>query len=144
MIDKASFSQLKTNYPFIAYLPDKLQDLIAREIPPEQEQVTFYKVKIEGKNGCLLLVERKLIAFWTSKLLFKKFPTMQEFSFAQVNELKNQDSNDLYIHSSADPTIKNEDYEEGKFSFESSAERDAVMGIIRSKSPRLATADTAN
>ncbi|MBG6131426.1 hypothetical protein IWQ47_002705 [Aquimarina sp. EL_43] len=137
MIDKNSFNNLKKKYYFLSDLPDKLQGLISDELSPNSNIIGAYEVMINDKNGCILLLENKLLAFWMSKILFKKFPTLQEFDYAQINEVKNIENEGLYIHSSADLEILNEDYEEGKFIFESSAEKDEVAKIITSKSSRL-------
>jgi hypothetical protein len=137
MITKTSFNQIKATYPFISEFPEKLQELISSQIAPDSEISSVSKVTINGKNGCLFLLENKAVAFWLTRFLFKKLPTVQEFHFSQINEIKTVDSKGLFIHASSDPNVLNEDYEEGQFVFESAKEKEEIEKVLRSKSSRL-------
>lgn len=137
MINKKSFNALKEKYYFLSNLPDKLQDLISNELSPDSDVICACQVMINDKKGCILILENELLAFWMSKILFKKFPTFQKFNYLQINEIKDIENTGLYIHSSADHEIMDKDYEEGKFIFESPAEKDKISEIIINKSSRL-------
>lgn len=137
MINKAAFSAIKNQYPFLSSLPDKLQELISDQISPDDQINSVKKVSIGGKDGCLILLGNKAVACWMSRFLFKKFPTVQEFHFAQINQLNEVDSKGLFIHASADPEKPNEDYEEGGFVFDSANERNEAERLIRGNAPRI-------
>ena len=137
MIDKSSFDALKSQHNFIHHLPEKLQELISDGLEPESDIQYICPISVNGKSGCLVMLDNKMTAYWISKLLFMKFPTMQEFNYSQVNQMNALDGNKLYLHCSADPQKQQEDYEEGEFGFQTESERTVVAQIIKSGAVRL-------
>lgn len=136
MIDKTTFDVIKKQYHFLSSLPDKLQELISYELSPDDQISTIKKVTIGGKDGCLVFAQNRLVAFWMSRLLFKKFPTLQEFYFTQIDQLEEIGTQSLFIHACADSLNPTENYEEGEFVFESVMERVDALRLIKANSPQ--------
>jgi hypothetical protein len=137
MIDQTSFDELKSNSPFLSDLPANLQDIICGKLTPESNILKIYQVSVNGKSGCLFALEHEMVAYWITKILFKKLPTYQEFNYSQLNEVRSVNDTTLFMHSSANPEVLDRDYEEAKFTFQSATDKEEAMEIASNKAPRL-------
>lgn len=138
MLDSTTFSQLQSVHPAIAGLSDKIKDLLRGELTPGETVESSYAVQIRGSAGAVVATSHRLIGVWVTKMLiFFKFPTIQEFSFEQMNTVQ-VESGSVYLHASPVPGDREEDYEEGTFQFVNSDEASAFGQLVRGRSPRLA------
>lgn len=138
MLDPTSFQQIASAHPPIAGLSEKVAEILRDELGPDESVEASYSVTISGSAGALVLSSRRVLAVWTTKLLiFFKFPTIQEFHYEQVNELRPSDAS-VYMHASPTPGDREEDYEEGSFAFGSAAQAQDFMQRISARAPRLA------
>lgn len=137
MLDAATFQQIRSTNPAIAGLSEKVAEILRDELEPGETVEASYAVTISGTPGALVLSSRRAIAVWTTKLLiFFKFPTIQQFHYEQVNELR-VDGASAYMHASATPGDREEDYEEGTFAFASAEQASDFAARIGARAPRL-------
>ncbi|MGB1015252.1 MAG: hypothetical protein ACPG4T_14045 [Nannocystaceae bacterium] len=138
MLDASTFAQLQSAHPALAGLPEKVKEMLRGELTPSETVESSSAVKVGGSAAAVLVTSQRLIAVWLTKMLvFFKFPTIQEFSFEQMNTVQ-VESGSVYLHASPVPGDREEDYEEGTFQFVSPDEAAAFAELVQGRSPRLA------
>lgn len=137
MISNDKFLKITQEFPFLLDLPKKLKYQIQSDLSPDRQIISVYNVTVRSTKGCLVVLENEVSVFYMTKFLFMKFPTIQNFNIAQINEAEKIGENGLYLHASADSSILNEHYEEEKFLFESSKQRDSLVQFLNDNCPRL-------
>ena len=137
MIDKQMYKELEIKYSFLSKLPKKLKDVIIGELDPDVKVKHVFNILINNKEACLFLFEQKMILFWMSKILFKKLPTIQIFNFSQINKFSQLNDKVLFIHSSVEPEVLDDNYEENELVFKHIDELDFIVRVINEKSTRL-------
>lgn len=138
MINQTEFTQIKNNYPFIQYLPEKVQGMLQQELLPEEKIENIYEVTISNQPSCLVVSDRRLLGVWVMKMLFiLKFPAMQEFNLSQINKIEKKSANTVFIHASVEADKPEDDYEENSFIFSDPSQVDAFIAQVTEKAERV-------
>lgn len=138
MINQTEFTQIKNDYPFIQYLPEKAQSMLQQELLPEEKIEKIYEVTISNQPSCLVVSDKRLLAVWVMKMLFVlKLPAMQEFNLSQINKVEKKSNNTVFIHSSVEADKPEDDYEENSFIFTDPSQVDAFIAQVTEKAERV-------
>lgn len=138
MIKEADFNQLKSSYSFLNKLSPKVQEQLQQELLPEEKIEEIYQVTISKQPACLVLSDKRVVAFWMMKLLFVlKMPAQQEFNFSQINRVEKKGDNSMFLHSSVEAEKPGDDYEENTFLFADSSQIDSCISHLTRRATRL-------
>ncbi len=128
---KEMFNLLKLNHPFITEFPHKLQQFIENQFPIDRGRFKAFKIRMDDKEACMLVVDTEIMVFWMSGFWLFKFPRIQIFDLNHLNRFKCINSDGLFIHASKDARIIDEDYQAGEYYFMSVQERNSVVQCDR-------------
>lgn len=138
MINQSECTQIKNDYPFIQYLPEKVQTMLQQELLPEEKIEDIYEVSVSNRASCLIASDTRLLALWEMKMLFViKLPAMQEFNFSQINKVEKKSDNSVFIHASVEADKPEDDYEENSFIFSDSSQVDSFIALVSEKAERI-------
>lgn len=137
MIDPARFSDLRAAHSALAGLGDRLTELLRDELDPGETVHAAWSAEISGTPGALVLTDRRLLAVWTTRLLFVfRLPTQQEFDLGQIRRVEERGADGLYLYAAADPSRPEEDYEENLFRLPG-LERASLAAELNQRCPAL-------
>lgn len=88
MIALDQLRSLSGSFHALRGLPEPLMRLLADELGPSENLQAAQGIRVAGEDGVLVGTEARLLAAYTSKLLFKRFPTYQQFDYPYVRSVK--------------------------------------------------------
>lgn len=119
-------------------LSPKVQEQLQQELLPEEKIEEIYQVTISKQPACLVLSDKRVVAFWMMKLLFVlKMPAQQEFNFSQINRVEKKGDNGLFLHSSVEAEKPQDDYEENTFHFADPSKIESCISQLTERAVRL-------
>ncbi len=130
MIAENAFASLTQSFPALGSLDGKVLEIARDELNPDETVRQAEAVTIKGVPGCLVLTDRRVIAFWKMKLFFFfSFPTVQEFHLAQIRQIGGEGAT-LALRAEAEPGNEDAGWEENTFVFSSPRARGGFASAL--------------
>ena len=130
MIAENTFTSLTQSFPALGSLDGKVREIARDELNPDETVRQAEAVTIKGVPGCLVLTDRRVIAFWKMKLFFFfSFPTVQEFHLAQIRQIGGEGAT-LALRAEAEPENEDAGWEENTFVFSSPQARGGFASAL--------------
>jgi len=129
MIDPKAYLELCAQFPPLGGLSDKVGEILRDELSPQEGVKGAWAVSVGKVPGAVVLTERRLIAVYTTRLLFFfNFPTVQEFDLEQIRRCE-AGPQGLYLRASATGDPEDEDYEENLFALEAGPQAELLAAL---------------
>ena len=130
MLAENDFASLVQSFPALGTLDAKVREIARDELNPDEPVRLAEAVTIKGIPGCVVLTDRRVVAFWKMKLFFFfSFPTVQEFHLSQIRQIGGEGTT-LALRAEAEPGNEDAGWEENTFVFSSPQARGAFAAAL--------------
>ena len=136
MIALESLRAQASTFHALQTLSPELLELAAGELSPSEQLLAAEQVQLGSELGALLAINTRLIAVYSTKMLFKRFPTIQTMDYPHVQRAQVQGVQ-VYVYASPHPGGSKDEYEENTFVFRAPETAEGFVQFLRGRCPQL-------
>jgi hypothetical protein len=141
MIAETDLHALTVPFPALRTLDAALLRQVAMELHPAEQLRAVETMFVGAEPGCVLATSSRLLAFYNTVMVWKRFPTVQTFHYEHVSKVQLRGA-ETYVYGSPHPAGSPDEYEENTFRFANELTAQNFAGYLAQHCPRLRATQT--